>query len=348
MTKDNITQSIELIMGQFKDLHPEEIIMMPTLALVYRKNGDLPDKYFSVILNLLINNGYLAFKNNAAICLTEHGYVYLHENEHVQLNIDIASCAIHGKDKKTYFYNIWDIIGTGTEDVNPFYVKGSDYYNIIKDFLQGLPPTFSQYLSDIKEKGKRNICRSEWYWNLFSQLTDSQIQPFLDKLSVLINRRNQILIQNDDLLIAEEAQEITNNNVIMEESQKTKTPKVFVSHKHADEEYAKALVDLMLKLGVKEDQIFCSSYAGFGIPLGNNIFNYIKEQYESHDLLILFIHSPRYYQSPISLNEMGAAWVLKYSHVSFLTNDCEFDMLNGVITKDETAFKAGKKIHIIT
>lgn len=351
MTKDNITQSINFIMGQFEKLHPEEIIMLPTLELAYRRNRDLPDKHFSFILSLLIYNDYLKSKNTATICLTERGFAYLRENEPIQLNIDIACCVAHGKDRKTYFYNIWDIIGTGKEDVNPFYIKGSDFYNTIKDFLQGLPSTVSQYLVDTKEKENRNINRSEWYWKLFSQLADDQIQPFLDKLSVLINGRNQIPIQNDDLdlndiddlSIAEEAQEITNNNVIMEESQKTRTPKIFVSHKHADEEYAKALVELMLKLGVKENQIFCSSYPGLGIPLGKNIFDYIKELYESHNLLVLFIHSPRYYQSPVSLNEMGAAWVLRYKHVSFLTSDCEFDMLKGVITKHETAFKAGQK-----
>ena len=347
MTEDMLTQSIDFIMGQFKILHPGEIIMLPTLESLYRKNRDLPDKYFSVILNLLIKNDYLKLKNTVAICLTERGFAYLHKKELIQLNIDIASCVAHNNDRKTYFYNIWDIIGTETEDENPFYIKGTDYYSTIKDFLQGLPSTVSQYLEDIKEKEKRNIRRSEWYWNLFSQLADSQIQPFLDKLSALINRRNQIPIQKDDLdlddIDVEKAQEITNDNIIMEEAKKPKTPKVFISHKTEDREYAKALVDLMLGVGVKEKQIFCSSYEGFGIPLGQNIFDYIKKQYEEHDLLVIFIHSPRYYQSPISMNEMGAAWILKKQHVSFLTSDCEFEMLKGVVTSGETAFKAGKK-----
>ena len=43
------------------------------------------------------------------------------------------------------------------------------------------------------------------------------------------------------------------------------------------------------------------------------------------------------------MNEMGAAWILKKQHVSFLTSDCEFEMLKGVVTSGETAFKAGKK-----
>ena len=71
MTKDNITQSINFIMGQFEKLHPEEIIMLPTLELAYRRNRDLPDKHFSFILSLLIYNDYLKSKNTATICLAK-------------------------------------------------------------------------------------------------------------------------------------------------------------------------------------------------------------------------------------------------------------------------------------
>ena len=351
MTKKDLIKRINFIMGEFKNMHPGEIIMLPTLMSAYENNKELSDKYFGMFIELLKQNEYLTQNDKIEIGLTEHGFVYLHENKPVQLNIDISKCIARGKNRKTCFYNIWDIIGTDTEGLNPFYIKGSDYYNTIKPFIQGIPPTVNQYLADIKENEKRNKSRIEWYWDLFSLLDDSQIKPFLDKLSALINERNHTPIQKsnlelddmDDLSEAVEALEITNDNVTMQEFQKQKTPKVFVSHKHADEEYAKALVELMLKLGVKENQIFCSSYPGLGIPLGKNIFDYIKELYESHNLLVLFIHSPRYYHSPVSLNEMGAAWVLRYKYVSFLTSDCEFDMLNGVITKHETAFKAGQK-----
>ena len=351
MTKKDLIKRINFIMGEFKNMYPGEIIMLPTLMSAYENNKELSDKYFGIIIELLKQNEYLTQNDRIKIELTEHGFVYLHENKPVQLNIDISKCIARGKNRKTCFYNIWDIIGTDTEELNPFYIKGSDYYNTIKPFIQGIPPKVNQYLVDIKENEKKNKSCIEWYWDLFSLLDDSQIKPFLDKLSALINERNHTPIQKsnlelddiDDLSEAVEALEITSDNITMQEFQKQKTPKVFVSHKHADEEYAKALVELMLKLEVKENQIFCSSYPGLGIPLGKNIFDYIKELYESHNLLVLFIHSPRYYQSPVSLNEMGAAWVLRYKYVSFLTSDCEFDMLNGVITKHEIAFKAGQK-----
>lgn len=57
---------------------------------------------------------------------------------------------------------------------------------------------------------------------------------------------------------------------------------------------------------------------------------------------MIFIHSPRYYNSHVSLCEMGAAWILKNEHFSFLTKDCEFSMLDAVIPPTEIAFKAGQ------
>lgn len=43
----------------------------------------------------------------------------------------------------------------------------------------------------------------------------------------------------------------------------------------------------------------------------------------------------------VSLNEMGAAWILRSMHRSFLTSDCDFSMLTGVVNSNEIAFKAG-------
>lgn len=40
---------------------------------------------------------------------------------------------------------------------------------------------------------------------------------------------------------------------------------------------------------------------------------------------------------------MGAAWILKKECYSFLTNDCSFNDLKGVIDSKVVAFKAGKE-----
>lgn len=127
------------------------------------------------------------------------------------------------------------------------------------------------------------------------------------------------------------------------ESTTIQTPKVFISHNTEDVDFAKEIIAMLVALGVKHDDIFCSSVPGYGIPFGKNIINSLRSQFDSFKLFVIFIHSPRYYNSVISLNEMGAAWILRAKHCSFLTKDCSFDMLTGVINKNEIAFKAGQE-----
>lgn len=116
----------------------------------------------------------------------------------------------------------------------------------------------------------------------------------------------------------------------------TKSPKLFISHKTEDREYADALVSLInYIIGRDEDKIFCSSIAGYGIRPSQDILNEIKYQFDNYDIFMVIIHSPRYYKSPVCLNEMGAAWATNAKFCSFLTKDCRIDQLGGVIGKGE-------------
>lgn len=124
---------------------------------------------------------------------------------------------------------------------------------------------------------------------------------------------------------------------------KEQTPKIFISHNTKDTEYASAIVSMLITLGVKHNDIFCSSVKGYGIPFGKKIIDTLHTQFDDYKLFVIFIHSPRYYESVVSLNEMGAAWILRCEHRSFLTNDCDFSMLTGVINSDEIAFKVGQE-----
>lgn len=61
-------------------------------------------------------------------------------------------------------------------------------------------------------------------------------------------------------------------------------------------------------MGLKESQIFCSSASGYGIPLDEDIYEYLKKQFfDEFDLHIILILSNNYYESVASMNEMGAA-----------------------------------------
>lgn len=121
-------------------------------------------------------------------------------------------------------------------------------------------------------------------------------------------------------------------------------PKIFISHKSEDEAFVKALVKLLrLYIGSESEKIFCSSVPNYKIGICKKIFPEIKSQFEEYEVFMIIIHSPRYYQSPICLNEMGAAWIKNIEFCSFLTTDCEYDDLKGVVDKNYISIKVNAK-----
>ena len=95
-----------------------------------------------------------------------------------------------------------------------------------------------------------------------------------------------------------------------------KTSKIFISHSSRDLAFVQPLVELFEHIGLNPENMFCSSVAGYNVPLDSNIYNYLKEQFQSYDLRVIFILSENYYNSPASLNEMGAAWELQHKYTS--------------------------------
>lgn len=120
---------------------------------------------------------------------------------------------------------------------------------------------------------------------------------------------------------------------------KAKTPMVFISHSSKDIAFVEALVDLLEFLGLNKHTMFCSSVPGYGIKLSGRIIDNLLSIFDEHNLYVIFVQSPNYYNSPISLNEMGAAWVLRSGFCSFLTADMDFDKMKGVIDSSYISIK---------
>lgn len=121
-----------------------------------------------------------------------------------------------------------------------------------------------------------------------------------------------------------------------------KKPKIFISHSSKDVDYATQLVTLFEDMGLNDDQIFCSSVPGYDIPLDKDIFEYLREQFLQYKLHVIFVLSPNYYDSKISLNEMGAAWALRTNNTSILLPGFDFSQMEGVIGKDKISIKLDK------
>lgn len=130
------------------------------------------------------------------------------------------------------------------------------------------------------------------------------------------------------------------NSVLLEESQMVvKKPKIFISHATKDKDYVSALVNLLEDIGLRESQIFCSSASGYGIPLDEDIYEYLKKQFDEFDLHIILVLSNHYYESVASMNEMGAAWVLQKKYTTILLPGFEFIEIKGAINPRKIGLK---------
>ena len=115
------------------------------------------------------------------------------------------------------------------------------------------------------------------------------------------------------------------------EEEQRRERKIFISHSHKDAEHVKALVNLLLLMGVPERCIFCSSYK-MGVPLGMDIYIYLKQiMTECETFVIYMLSRDNYYSSAGALNEMGAAWVLGSEGVAFLLPGMHYSDMKGAL-----------------
>lgn len=94
--------------------------------------------------------------------------------------------------------------------------------------------------------------------------------------------------------------------------------KIFISHSSKNKFFGEKIVDLLRSIGIKENEIIFTSNTAYGIPVGFNIFNWLKLQITEKPFVI-YLLSEEYYQSVACLNEMGAAWIIENKHAAIFT-----------------------------
>lgn len=130
---------------------------------------------------------------------------------------------------------------------------------------------------------------------------------------------------------------------VLEEELSKKT-KIFISHSSKDKQIVNELVDLLEKIGIKDKEaLFCSSIQGYGIAIGEDIYERLQKEFESYNIYVIFILSKNYYDSNDCLNEMGATWVLKNKYQTLLYPGFEYTEIKGVINPTQKSFKLDEK-----
>lgn len=102
------------------------------------------------------------------------------------------------------------------------------------------------------------------------------------------------------------------------------SPFLFLSHCSKDKLYGDALEALLMGLGVKPEQLIYTSHPLHKIPLGEDIFEYLRKHI-TNKVVVLILWSDAYLDSPACLLELGAAWVMQSDYVSFFTPDFNLD-----------------------
>lgn len=106
--------------------------------------------------------------------------------------------------------------------------------------------------------------------------------------------------------------------------------KIFISHSSSDTDIVEKIIDTLEAIGVPSEQIFCSSFEGYGVKLGADFLETIKTELNSN-VLVLFVLSSNFYESVVSLCEMGASWVKTNEHIPILIPPFEYSEIKGVI-----------------
>ena len=118
-----------------------------------------------------------------------------------------------------------------------------------------------------------------------------------------------------------------------------KKHRLFISHAEKDATIVKALVELLYRIGLNEDDIFCSSISEIGVPIRYDIYEYLRNLLDSEDVVPVFMLSKNYYNSAACLNEMGAVWIKQADYYTLLLPGFSFGQIRGAVNPSKKGIK---------
>lgn len=216
----------------------------------------------------------------------------------------VSVAKIDDLDKLLLNYNKWD-------EENKHLLKNGftqPYQQFIRMY-SGTTYLPNQYL----EANSFEVKRGQLLYSLPKQMANLQIT--LDSIEQL---------PHTALLPFEPLQKL-NFNPIKEKSMK----KIFISHSSLDSGIVTPFKDLLEVIGIDSDEIFYSSHPDYGVGLGENILERLKTELNK-EILVFFIFSDNFFNSPVCLCEMGATWIKTNQQISFLIPPFNFDKVKGV------------------
>ncbi len=231
--------------------------------------------------------------------------------------------------------NLLDLIDQMEKIKFFFHISGGNgmpQFNVVHD-----NPEFSAWKQEVQFELQDIYDRTKdtFIWSILTIL-HQDFNGWDDQKSFNALKKGLLVIRRDiDKYYLDKINVISN----AKENAMLKSPKIFISHSSQDKEYVTCLVDFLEDIGLAPEQIFCSSVPGYGIPLDEDIYDYLKYQFQEHELHVIFILSNNYYQSVACMNEMGAAWVLQNKYTVILLSRFDFKKIQGAINPRQMGLK---------
>ena len=120
---------------------------------------------------------------------------------------------------------------------------------------------------------------------------------------------------------------------------KKKRNLLFISHSEKDSKIISDFVDLLYDIGLRTEDMFCSSRTEMDIAIGEDIYDYLRSVLDSDNVITLFMLSDNYYSSAACLNEMGAVWLKQSGYYTFLLPEFEYKDIRGAINPNVKGIK---------
>jgi hypothetical protein len=112
-------------------------------------------------------------------------------------------------------------------------------------------------------------------------------------------------------------------------------PRILISHASRDKEFCDAFVEFLVSIGFSSNTIIYTSKSEFAVPLGVDIYEYLRKNLEKRSIWVFFMLSQNFYRSAACLNEMGAAWVRQSNYYSVLLPNFTHTKRKGVINLNQ-------------
>jgi len=249
----NERELAELIFDKFRasNCKTNQIVMMRSInfGLIDKLNPKEKELFFTVF-NGLIFTGYFTYQSDSPECirLTDKGYDYIYDDDKVdemkQKPWVIPSVYETNWDKA--YLKLWKTIGP--QDSAIHYVGGSQFYKLILEFSDDIPPTYSQYIEERRKK-EQSTSRVDYYKDLLNHLDEENRKAFYVKVQLFLEENNdsQNTSNNEqdfDLPLIE----VQDNSISDKHDEESEKPTVFISYSWDSAEHESWILNLATKL----------------------------------------------------------------------------------------------------